>query len=151
MVNFSSGEISGQLPKWRLYFHWGSCAFMCVLFAGFGLFNLHLMAAAPAKSQRTVSVIFLAFAAVAVIGMLWYLRRIISEFGYDGSTLTFRTVGKREPQTLPRAEIESIREWRGKGGRMGYRLLCRGRRRLYLEFAAENSIELINRLRKDMT
>lgn len=142
------------MPKWNRYLHRSACGFMCLLFTGLGLLNLHIMkvngSSAADRARLSVSVIFVAFAAIAIAGQLWYLRRIISEFRYDGQTLQFRTVGRQDIEVVRAAEITSIRDWKGKGGSLGYRLKCEDRGKLYLEFSVSNSVALANRLRAEI-
>ena len=127
---------------------------MCLLFSGLGLLNLHLMIAEPHggrdKARLFVSFLFVLFAAVAIRYQFFFLRTVISEFQYDGSTLRFRTLGTQEPQFRPLADIASIRDWRGRGGQLGYRLQFQDGRKLYLEFSVSNSVALANRLRADL-
>jgi hypothetical protein len=82
--------------------------------------------------------------------MVRYLRTIVSEFRYDGSILRFRTVGRRKPQALRLTEIMSIREWKGRGGPVGYRLQSQDGEKLYLESSVSNSTTLVNLLRTHM-
>jgi len=109
-----------MMPKWRQVFHRSACGFMCLLFAGMILLSLRVLPTAADKPPRIINILFVVFAAVAITGMLRYLRTITSEFRYNGSTLRFRTVGNTVPQAVGIADIASIREWRGKGGQSGF-------------------------------
>src|SRR5579864_1687227 len=108
------------MPRWQRYLHKFASGFMCLLFSGLGLLNLHLMIAeahaGPDKARLFVSFLFVLFAGVAIKYQFFFLRTVISEFQYDGSTLQFRTLGTQEPQFLPLSDIASIRDWRGRGG-----------------------------------
>jgi hypothetical protein len=139
------------MPKWQIYLHKSAGVFMFLVFSGMGFMNVRLMiAGVPAGPNRAIlffSVLFICFVVAAIVSQVWFHRRIISEFRYDGSALQFRTIGLQEPQFRPLADIASIREWNGKGGPLGYRLQFQDKQKLYLEFSVSNSIALANRLR----
>ena len=142
------------MPKWQLYLHKSAGAFMFLLFGGIGFMNVRLMIAGvyagPNRAILFFSVLFVFFVVTAIVSQVWFHRRIITEFRYDGSTLQFRTVGIQEPQMRPLADIASIRDWKGKGGQLGYRLQLQDRQKLYLEFSVSNSVALAERLRADL-
>jgi hypothetical protein len=145
------GVITGVMPKWQLYLHKSAGVFMFLVFGGMGFMNVRLMIAGmhagPNRAILFFSVLFVFFVVAAVTSQVWFHRRIISEFRYDGSSLQFRTIGTQEPQMRPLADIASIREWRGRGGPLGYLLQFQDKSKLYLEFSVSNSIALANRLR----
>jgi hypothetical protein len=47
-------------------------------------------------------------------------------------------------------DMAAIRDWKGKGEQLGYRLLFQDKQKLYLEFSVSNSITLVNQLRADL-
>jgi hypothetical protein len=55
------------------------------------------------------------------------------------------------PRTQVRsfAEIKQVKEWRGRGGLIGYRLSFRDGGKVYLEYSVANSIALADQLRRD--
>jgi hypothetical protein len=126
---------------------------MSLVFGGMALMNgrplISPVHTGPDKARLFVSFLFVLFAGFGIGSQVWFHRRMITEFRYDGSTLQFRTIGLQEPQFRPLADISSIREWRGKGGPLGYRLQLRDKQKLYLAFSVSNSIALANRLRAD--
>lgn len=122
---------------------------MCVLFAGLGLISARTAFAATDKAPIIVSLIFMAFTASAIAGQFWFQRRIVCEFAYDGATLQFRTLGIPATQVRPLAEIAEVKEWRGRGGPLGFRLVFRDGWKVYLEYSVKNSIALANQLRWD--
>jgi hypothetical protein len=142
------------MPKWQIYLHKSAGVFMFLVFGGMGFMNVRLMIAGvhagPNRAILLFSVLFIFFVVAATVSQVWFHRRIITEFRYDGSTLQFRTISLQEPQFRPVADIASIREWKGKGGPLGYRLQFQDRQKLYLEFSVSNSIVLANRLRVDL-
>lgn len=123
---------------------------MCLLIGGVGVLSLRLLKDAPEEGSRIISVFFLVFAAGAITGMVRYLRAIISEFRYDGSKLVFRTIGNPALHAVGLADITSIREWRGRGGQLGFLLQLRNGRNFYLEYSVSNSATLVNLLRTHM-
>lgn len=142
------------MPKWQRYLHKFASGFMCLLFGGLGLLNVHLIIAevhaGPNKARLFVSFLFVVFAGVAIRSQVLFHRTLIAEFRYDGSALQFRALGTQDPQFRPLADIASIRDWRGRGGQLGYRLQFQDKQKLYLEFSVSNSIALANRLRAEL-
>src|SRR3974390_3437032 len=59
------------------------------------------------------SLIMATFAVFAILGQLWFHRRMISEFTLDGEALRFRTLGISEMQTRHIPEIAKISDWQG--------------------------------------
>jgi hypothetical protein len=141
------------MPKWQLYLHKSAGAFMFLVFGGMAFMDVRLMIAGvhagPDRAIIFFSVLFVLFLATAVLSQVWFHRRIITEFRYDGSTLQFRTIGFQEPQFRPISDIASIREWKGRGGPLGCLLRLQDKQKLYLEFSVSNSIALADRLKAD--
>ena len=127
---------------------------MLLVFGGMAFIDVRMMIAAahtgPDRAIMFFSFLFVLIVGTAVGSQVWFHRRIISEFRYDGSTLQFRTIGTQAPQMRPLANIASIREWRGRGGPLGYRLQFQDKQKLYLEFSLSNSVALATRLRADL-
>lgn len=81
---------------------------------------------------------------------MWFQRRIVCEFDYDGRALQFQTLGTRQTQVRPLEDIAKVKDWNGRGGPIGYRLVFRGGGKAYLlYYAVANSISLANQLRRD--
>ena len=135
------------MPRWRQYFHRFACAVMCLLIGGVGVVSLRLLRDAPDRAPRIIAILFLVFAAAAITGLVRYLQQIISEFRYDGSRLVFRTVGNPAPRAIGLSDIVSIQEWRGRGGRLEFRIHLRNGRKFYLEYSVSDSATLVNLLR----
>jgi hypothetical protein len=143
--------IAGAMPRWRRNLYKSVGGFMCLLFGGLGFaYARFLVPAAPDKARLFAGLLFVLLMVAGIGSQIWFQRRIIAEFRYDGLTLQFQTLAIQQPQIRPRADLKSIGEWRGKGGLLGYRFLFQDRQRLYLEFSVRNSIELVNRLRADL-
>jgi hypothetical protein len=130
------------MPKWRRSFHRIATGFMCLLFCGLVALGARILLAAtrqPNKSMLVFGLLFMAMAAVAAGMQFWFLRRMISEFSFDGCLLQFRTLGVTQTQTRAASDLSEIREWRGRGGPLGYRLTFRDGEKAYLEFYVSNA------------
>jgi hypothetical protein len=143
--------ISGALPKWQQYFHTAAFALMCALFAGFGLFGGRFLLRSADWQFTGLLVSSLVFIAIAVLSIglqVWFWRRIVSEFTYDGRALRFRTLGNAEMQTRDLSEIADLNVWRGRGGPLGYRLHFRDGGKIYLQYAVSNCVAVAEHLRR---
>jgi hypothetical protein len=131
------------MPGWRRVFHACTAGLMCLLFAGVGIFNGRFVLPGPGRplGMRVASGAFIAFAIVAITGSIRFSRRMISEFSYDGATLRFRTLGIA-------GEIAEVREWQGRGGPVGYKLIFRDASKAYLEYSVSNASALAEELRR---
>jgi hypothetical protein len=142
------------MPRWQQNVHKFSVALMCLLFAGFGWFNLRFLSSAQAAQARKGVLFMTAWIIVLAaffIGMsMWFWRRIIIEFSYDGSALRLRTLGRPEMQTRDRSEISEVDEWRGRGGPQGYKLKFRDGQKMYLHYSVTNAVAAAERIRSDI-
>lgn len=92
--------------------------------------------------------LWFAFLAALSMGLqLWYHRRTIAEFTFDGSLLRFTTLGNAGTQTRALSEIVQVREWRGRGAPLGYRLDFRDGAKVYVEYSLANATTLGEQLR----
>jgi hypothetical protein len=138
------------MPKWRQYFNRFAGGFMCLLFAGLGWMNLRILLAPAtyADNYRLLfSLIFMVLPVSAIVSQFWFQRRIICEFGYDGYTLQYRTLGNSGTQMRLLQDLAQVKGWSGRGGPMGYRLVFQDGGKLYLENSVTNSMALSERLR----
>jgi len=99
---------------------------------------------------KTTALLFILLAIGVVSMQAWFLRRIIREFTYDGTTLQFRTLARSEPQTRVASQVLAVRDWAGRGGLNGYKLMFRDAPRAYLENDTTNTALLIEHLLRDM-
>ena len=95
--------ISGTMPKRKQLFHTCVAAFIFVIFASAALVNgeMILPSHRPPVSDalRVIGFLFILLA-IGVISMaMWYRRRIIREFQYDGITLHYQTLTIRHMQS----------------------------------------------------
>jgi hypothetical protein len=144
--------ISGTMPQWQKNVHRFGIAITWLLLGGVGLANFHSLSLA--RGPRAVNgVLFVTFwlivaAAVGIGTQLWYWRRMVSEFTYDGGALRFRTLGRASTQTRALPEIADIREWRGRGSTIGYRLTFRDGAKIYLQNTVANSTALAEQIQR---
>lgn len=150
----SNHVIIGTMPKWRRYVNTTAYVMMYLLFGGFGFVNARLLVSTahtvPLGPELFFTLLYMLVSGVGIGLQVWFQRRMVAEFRYDGSTLQFQTLGITEPQIRVVTDIEAIRAWRGRGGPLGYRLLFRDRQKLYIEFSVSNSTALVNRIRADL-
>jgi hypothetical protein len=127
---------------------------MCILFGGFGLFNGRmLLRVGEVPAQKGLLLFGLVFVAVASFGIgmqIWFRRRIVNEFTYDGHALRFRTLGMAERQTRALSEIADLGKWRGRGGPLGYRFQFRDGQKVYLQYGVSNSVAAAEQIRRDL-
>lgn len=143
--------ISGVMPQWQKRFHRTAGAVMCLLFVAFGFLTarplFRTVPAVPGKTLLIASVLYLAAAAVGIGMQLWFQRRIISEFLFDGRSFRYRTLGVSTFETRALSEIAAIRDWRGRSQPIGYKLLFRDGRKAYLQYCVSNSKVVAEQLR----
>ena len=146
--------ISGTMPKWQQNFHTFAFGVMCLLFGGFGLLSFRFLIGAgqvhPSKGLRLISVVFVAIAGFGIGMQVWFRRRIVKEFTYEGRALQVRTLGRAKFRTLDLSELSHLREWQGRGGPLGYRLRFRDGDRVYLQYGVSNSVAAAEQIRSDL-
>jgi hypothetical protein len=142
--------LSGVMPKSRQYFHAGICVLVCLVFGGLAVFHIQLLfppgGGRPNTSATGLSVGFIALALGVIIMQLWFRRRIVREFTYSGSALHIRTLGIHGMQTYSLSQLADIRDWRGRRGPLGYRLVFQDGWNAYVELKVENAEALVERL-----
>ena len=142
------------MSKWQQRGHTFACGFMCILFAGFGLLNLRILSQTALQggiAPAAFSIGFLIFVTWAIAMQFRFQRRIVSEFHYDGFMFELRTIGIRQTQTIPISKIMSVREWRGRGGALGYRITFQDGGKVYLGYSVTNAMQVGERLRWDIS
>ena len=83
-------------------------------------------------------------------GGLWFWKRLIKEFEYDGKILAFNTLASSEMQVRDISAIEEVAEWGGRGGPQGYCIKFRDGAKLYLQYGVSNAAALAERIRYDL-
>jgi hypothetical protein len=148
------GAISGAMSKCQQRSHTFGCGFMCILFTGMGLLNLRILSQAALQggiAPTVFSLGFVIFVTWAVAMMFRFLRLIVNEFRYNGFMFEFRTIGVRQTQTRPLSQIAAVRDWRGRGGALGYRIVFQDRGKVYLSYAVTNAAQVGELLRWDIS
>ena len=128
---------------------------MCLLFTAFAFMTAWPVLRAKASRAPTAlwvaGFVYLAVAVLSIGLQLWFRRRIISEFEFEGRSLRFRTLGISSTEVRDVSEIARVRDWRGRNGMIGYRLAFRDGRKVYLERAVPNATAFADRLRSLIT
>jgi len=84
------------------------------------------------------------------VSTIWFWKRIVIEFSYDGEALRLRTLGAPEMQTRAIQEIVEVGDWRGRGGSQGYKIRFRDGQKAYLQFGVPNADRLAGQIRRDI-
>ena len=101
--------ISGAMPNWRRYFHRIAGGFMCLMFACLGVLSVRFLATAPHRGILIASLLFVTMAAVSIGMQIWFHRRMISEFVFDGRSFQFWILGRSCHQTWELFDIAAVR------------------------------------------
>jgi hypothetical protein len=146
--------ISGVMPRRKQIFHVCVAAFLFSVFAGAAFVNAQLLLPSHKPPVdpllRAIAFLFILLAVGVIAMQVWYRRRIIREFSYDGATLHYQTLSRAEAHSRFPAQLVAIRDWAGRGGVMGYQLIFRDHPKAYLEDDTPNASKLIERLVIDM-
>ena len=146
--------ITGVMPRRKQIFHICVATFIFLVFAAAAFVNGQLLLPShrpPVEPLlRIVSFLFILLAIFIIAMQVWFRRRIIREFSYDGATLHYQTLSRAEAHSRFPAQLVAIREWAGRGGVMGYQLIFRDAPKAYLEDDTSNASLLIERLMQDM-
>ena len=146
--------ISGVMPKWQQVTHRFTIGAMCAFFLGFFLYNNHfldqLRNPQAQKGALFMTVWIVAVAAIGGISTWWLWRRLVVEFTYDGRALRFRTLGRPQMELRDVSEIVQMKDWRGRGGSMGYKIKFRDGAKIYLQFGTPNVTALGEAIRSTL-
>jgi hypothetical protein len=145
--------ISGVMPRKKQILHTCVAAFIFLVFAGAGVVNAQFLLPSHGSDDpvwRVIAFLFILLAIGIIAGQVWFRRRIIREFTYDGATLRYKTLASSEPHTRMASQLVMIRAWAGRGGVMGYRLIFHDAPKAYLEDDTPNAELLVEHLLRDM-
>lgn len=136
------------MPKRRRSFHRAAAAFMCVLFTGC-IAIAGMLAVQASRDPLNIPMLLFSFVFGAmgigqIAGMVWYQRRIVIAFEYDGRRFCYRALSTGQ---IPADEIAAVREWTGRGGPQGYCLVSRNGKKLYIEYTVSNAAALAENIR----
>jgi hypothetical protein len=93
----------------------------------------------PARPMLAFLGLFLAMIVFNIAALLWFRRRLIKDFIWDGRALRFHTLGVEQEQLRDIAEFSWLRDWSGRGGRIGYRIRFRDGQKVYLDITTPNA------------
>ncbi len=142
--------IAGAMPKWQQYGH----RVPLVVVALFGVlmwWGFHTAPSHQSQGRNGFATICLIILGLGLIGgVLWFWKRLIKEFNYDGRTFTFNTLANPEMQAQDLSAIEEVGEWTGRGGPLGSCIMFRDGAKLYLQYGVSNAAALAERIRNDL-
>ena len=141
--------IAGTMPKWQQYSQ-RSPVVVVILFGVLIWWGFH---SAPShQPQRNVwAMVWMIVLGLGLIGsVLWFWKRLVKEFTYDGRTFIFNTLASSEAQVRDISAVEEVGEWIGRGGPLGHYIKFRDGAKLYLQNGVSNEAALAERLRYDL-
>ena len=142
--------IAGTMPKWQQYGHRATLVIVA-LFGVLMWWGFHTSPSHQSQGRNGFATICLIVLSLSLIGVvLWFWKRLIKEFNYDGRTLTFNTVASPEIQMRDLSAIEEMGEWTGRGGPLGSCIKFRDGAKLYLQYGISNAAALAERIRYDL-
>jgi hypothetical protein len=146
--------ISGVMSRRKQLFHACVGVVLFLVFTGAAAVNAGLLLPSHkppvSPAMRVIALLFILLAIGVIALQVWFRRRIIREFEYDGTTLHYRTLSLTESHSRFPSQLLAIREWAGRGGLMGYQLIFRDAPKAYLEDDTPNAAALIEKLLEDM-
>jgi hypothetical protein len=142
--------IAGTMPKWQQYGHRAPLIIVAVLGA-LMWWGFHTAPSNQSQGRNGFAIICLIVLGLGLIGgVLWFWKRLIKEFNYDGRTFTFNTLSIPEMQARDLSAIEEVGDWTGRGGPLGFRIKFRDGAKLYLHYGVSNAAALAERIRHDL-
>jgi hypothetical protein len=121
------------------------------LFGALMWWGFHTAPSHQSQGRNGFATICLIVLGLSLIGgVLWFWKRLIKEFNYDGRTFTFNTLASSETQVRDVSAIEEVGEWTGRGGPLGHCIKFRDGAKLYLQNGVSNAAALAERLRYDL-
>jgi hypothetical protein len=142
--------IAGAMPKWQQYSH-RSPVVIVILFGALIWWGDHSAPSHPPQGHNVWAFTWMIVLGLGFIGSgMWFWKRLVKEFNYDGRTFTFNTLASPETQLRDVAAIEEVGGWTGRGGPLGYRIKFRDGAKLYLQNGVSNAAPLAEQLRYDL-
>src|SRR5579864_1675829 len=138
--------IAGTMPKWQQYGH----RVPLVIVALFGALMWWGFHTAPSHHNAFATICLIVLGLSLIGGVLWFWKRLIKEFNYDGRTFTFNTLASPEMQVRDLSAIQEVGEWTGRGGPLGFCIEFRDGAKLYLNYGVSNAAALAERISYDL-
>jgi hypothetical protein len=108
--------IAGAMPKWQQYSH-RSPVVMVILFGALIWWGVHSAPSHQPQGHNVWAITWMIVLGLGFIGSgIWFWKRLIKEFNYDGRTFTFNTLASSETQVRDVSAIEEVGEWTARGG-----------------------------------
>lgn len=142
--------IAGTMPKWQQYSHRAPVVVVALL--GVSMWwGFHTGPSRQPHGNNHFAVILLVVLGLGLLGSgLWFQKKLIKEFSYDGRTLTFSTLANPETQIRDRSVIEEVVDWTGRGGPLGICVRFRDGAKFYLSYSVPNAAAAAVRIRSDL-
>ena len=142
--------IAGTMPKWQQYGHRAPLV-LVALFGALMWWGFHTAPSHQSQGGNGFATIFLIVLGLSLIGgVLWFWKRLLKEFNYDGRTFRFNTLASPEMQARDLSAIEEVEDWTGRGGPLGFCIKFRDGAKLYLQYGVPNAAALAERIRHDL-
>src|SRR5262245_47843073 len=141
--------VAGKMPKWQQYGH--RAPVVVVVFLGVLMWwGFHTAPSRLPQGYNYFAAICVIVLGLGLIGsVVWFWKKVIKEFNYDGTTLTFNTLAT-ETQVRDLSAIEEVGEWTGRGGPAGFCIKFRDGAKVYLHYGVSNAAALAARIRADL-
>ena len=142
--------IAGTMPRWQQHGH-RAPIFIVALVGALMWWGFRTAPSHPSDGRNWFAAICLITLGLGLIaGILWFWKRLIKEFTYDGRTFVFNTLARPEMQVRDLSAIEEVGEWTGRGGPLGFRIKFRDGAKAYLQYGVSNAAALAERIRLDL-
>src|SRR5579864_5551544 len=142
--------IAGTMPKWQQYGHRAPLV-MVALFGALMWWGYHTAPSHQSPGRNGFAAIFLIVLGLSLIGsVVWFWKRLIKEFNYDGGLFTFNTLANPEMQVRDLSAIEEVGDWTARGGPLGFCIKFHDGAKLYLQYGVSNAAALAERIRYDL-
>lgn len=144
---------SGSMSDGRQLFHSCMTGFMCLIMMALLLLGGRLLL--PVAGLQTGAaliagaILFEVFAAIVLVLQIRDYCRIIRRFEYDGRALRFWTLGSSHEQVREVCHVARVHQGRGSASGIGYAIVFRDGKKLYLDSGIPNGWMLADRLRLD--
>jgi len=141
--------IAGTMPKWQQYGHRAPA--VVVAFMGVWMWwGFHMVPSLQTRGHNYFAIIFLLALAFGVGSIIWFWKKLIKEFSYDGRTLTFNTLANPGTQVQDLSAVERVADWTGRGGTIGLSIKFRNGPKVYLHYGVPNAAAAAAQIRSDL-
>ena len=142
--------ITGAMPRWQQYAHRAPVV-VVVLFGVLMWWGFHTSSSRRPHGPNYFATICLIAIGLGLLGSgVWFWKKLIKEFRYDGETFTFNTLADPETQARDLFAIEEVGDWTGRGGPAGFCIKFRDGTKVYLHYGVTNASAAAARIRSDL-